>query len=537
MSASTPHDAGPLLLDLRPFERDRLADDDAWRRLVHLLLDEFTHLPGWVLFRLLDGDLLEPVHLSGFSGSTVDDLARALEGAAPWRSRGAGRFAAATCFEENPADLVAPGEPAPDHVIVLGSRDDLTGVLILSGTANGSETAPSSAVSDVIEQGLRLQRETTGILRSYEFVRSILRDVSTGLVAIDPLGRVIFLNAAAEQILGTSVGEAMGADAVRVFRTLVEGENILLEGLTGDLPTMEVWLRRSDGRELPVELRLSRIRPRDGKVLGVVGTFQDISEMRSLQERLRHRDRLATIGELAAGIAHEIGNPLTGIRGCAQILRDRLPAEDDSQELIRVILEEVDRLHRLSQQVRHYVRPNAPRMQRRSVVPMLERVVALVQPAADEFGIAIHASFAPGTPEIYHDPDQITQVLQNLLTNAVQAMSEGGRLEIDLKPIKRPATVRARRSRRAGDRDDEPRPGAEREFVRVCVADTGPGLSAEDQERIFNPFYTTKPDGLGLGLSISQTIVGEHSGFLSVVSQVGKGTTFILDLPVDRRAQ
>ena len=253
---------------------------------------------------------------------------------------------------------------------------------------------------------------------------------------------------------------------------------------------------------------------------------------------MRHRDRLATIGELAAGIAHEIGNPLTGIRGCAQILRDRLPKADDSQALIQVILEEVDRLGRLSNQVRHYVRPNAPRMRQAPVSASVDQVLAVLARPAEEAGISIHRKEPPDLPEIYHDPDQITQVLHNLIQNGVEAMAPGGgRLEVELALVNRTRSPEAPRGRRAEDRGRRRARRRESPYVRVRVSDTGPGIAEEELGRVFNPFFTTKANGLGLGLSISQTIVGEHGGFLSVVSQVGKGTTFTLDLPVDRRAQ
>jgi two-component system sensor histidine kinase HydH len=365
-------------------------------------------------------------------------------------------------------------------------------------------------------------------------MRSILRDASTGLIAIDPLGRVIYVNATAESILGLSAEAAVGADSLRVFRTMADGENVLLQGLSGDLPGNEVWVRRPDGKELPVELRLSQIRAADGQVLGVVGAFDDLSEIRGMQDRLRHRDRLATVGELAAGIAHEIGNPLTGIRGCAQILRDRVGEE--SQELVRVIVEEVDRLGRLAGQVGHYVRPNAPRMQRKPVTDCVDRVIELTVAAADEAGVSVHRDWPPDLPEIYHDPEQVEQVVMNLVQNAIEAMrGEGGRLTVHLQALRRRITVGPRRGRRSGDRYDVPHE-IDREFVRVSVSDTGPGIAPDVLERIWNPFFTTKPDGLGLGLSLSQTIVQEHAGSLTAISTDGKGTTFILDLPVDRRA-
>lgn len=439
------------------------------------------------------------------------------------------------------ADASAPpariSDAPPVWLMVLAIDDELVGALL-------SASAPSAdlpGMHEALALALHDRRRALGadhLHRSYELARAILQEVSTGLITVDGSGRVTFLNRAAEAVLGVSLADAVGADGVRVFRTFSGGRNVLLEGLDGARHARELWIRRRDGRDVPVRLALSPLRGRSGEAAGVLGVFEDMSEHRSLEERVRHRDRLATVGELAAGIAHEIGNPLTGIRNCAQILRDRVGDVEGARELVAVILEEVDRLGRLSNQVRHYVRPGTPRMKRRSVAETLDPVLAVMAAQAEEVGVAVLRRDAPDLPDIYHDPDQIKQVLLNLVQNAIDAMRDGGgRLDIDCRRVRRSVATGPSRARRQGDDwTPESRP-AEREFVRVRVSDTGAGVSEEALGRIFNPFFTTKPDGLGLGLSISQTIVGEHGGFLSVVSREGKGTTFILDLPVDRRAR
>jgi PAS domain S-box-containing protein len=522
----------PLLFDLSPTNRGALTDFDAFRQLVRGLLVDRSGLDAFVLFRAGAGEHLEPMETIGYGGDTVRRIARRLDAALAADAERPETIGAAELLGSPSEYLASSAEPAPTAIRLIRTERTLVGVLVHAGDG----AALDDEALAIVAGGLETRAELARLLRSYDFTRSILRDVPTGIIAIDTLGRVIFLNAAAERVLGISSGEAVGADALRIFRTLVDGENLLLEGLDGDRPMTEVWVRRHTGGEVPVELVLSRIRSRDGAVLGAVGMFHDLSELRAMQERMRHRDRLATIGELAAGIAHEIGNPLTGIRGCAQILRDRLGAGDESQELIGVILEEVDRLNRLSEQVRHYGRPRAPRMRKASVLESIDRVLAVMGPTADEAGISIVRNELTEVPEIYHDPDQIQQVLQNLVKNAIDAMDEGGRLEVSVEHVRRKVFTRPM-GRRAGDRVESKAVRVERDYVHVRVMDTGPGISDEIQERIFNPFFTTKAAGLGLGLSISQTIVSEHGGLLSVVSQPGKGTTFTLDLPVDRRAK
>lgn len=523
----------PLLLDLSPTHRGELADIIGFRQLVRSLLAERCGLTAFALFRVTT-DRVEPIESLGYGSETIREMARRLESLA---SRGEWPESCdpAPALVLGEVDVRASqAEPSPGGVRLLRRETTLLGVLVHAHAKEPARLDPASV--GVISRGLEAHAELAMLFRSYEFTRAILRDAPTGIVAIDTLGRVIFLNGAAERVLGITAGEAAGADSLRVFRTLVDGENLLLEGLEGDRPLLEVWVRQHGGGEVPVELLLSRIRSRDGTVLGAVAMFHDLSELRAVQERMKHRDRLATIGELAAGIAHEIGNPLTGIRGCAQILRDRLGPEDESQELIGVILEEVNRLNRLSEQVRHYGRPRSPRMAKGSVLEIIDRVLAIVASDAEEAGVSIVRTEVTSLPMVYYDADQIQQVLLNLVKNAIDAMSEGGRLEVEVEHVKRKVFTRPM-GRRAGDRFESQKARVERDYVHVRVRDTGPGISEEDQERIFNPFFTTKSSGLGLGLSISQTIVSEHGGLLSVMSQPGKGTTFLLDLPVDRRAK
>lgn len=528
----------PLLLDLAVPGRGSLADPDVHRRLARHLLRDVLGLTAFGLFRRAEGDRYPVVEAAGWAPATVEAVAAQLqEHVDPVGRGGGGTVPAELLLGVRPDALLGTGEPAPARGAVLAWDDRVEGVLLVADPDPGRPVRLAPELLATLSHGLRVEREVTTILRSHEFVRSILRDASTGLIATDPLGRVIYVNAAAEAILGVSAAEAQGADSLRVFRTTVDGENVLLKGLSGDLPGNEVWVRRPDGQELPVELRLSQIRSPEGQILGVVGAFHDLSELKGMQDRLRHRDRLATVGELAAGIAHEIGNPLTGIRNCTQILRDRLDAADESQELVRVILEEVDRLGRLASQVRHYVRPRAPRMQKKDAAEAVARVIELTAGEADDAGVAVHWDRPEEPHEIYHDPDQVEQVVMNLVQNAIHAMrGDGGRLTVELDPHTRRMPIGPRRGRRSDDRfDDGPRE-VERAYVRLTVSDTGPGIPADVLERIWNPFFTTKPDGLGLGLSLSQTIVQEHAGSLGVVSRAGKGTTFILDLPVDRRA-
>jgi len=496
-----------------------------------------SEIDAFLFLRLAPGSMPRTLASLGYSDTTVDRIAAAL-GAAPLRTVGhAGdRPAFNALSETTPATiLTGAGEDVPELALVVTSDADVGVFLCPALTAMQRDSVRTRLVS-VLSLVLSWDRDLGDTSRAYEFARATLSDVPVGLIAVDPDGRVIFLNAAGERVLGTSIGEAVGGASLEVFRTLVEGENVLLQGLGASLPPLEIWIRRHDGGEIPIELRLFPVRGSEGKLHGAVGAFQDLTSVRATQDQLRHRERLATIGELAAGIAHEIGNPLTGIRGCAQILRDRFSEDESATKLVSVILEEVDRLSRLSHQVRQFVRPNAPHMRKAAVAEILDRVVELSAARAAEKGVRFERRDG-AIPDVYLDTDQIQQVLLNLAANAIDAFPEtGGRVVLETRTVRLPLAPAARRGRRSSDRIGDAS-AREREFVRIAVSDDGRGMSEDELARAFHPFFTTKRDGLGLGLSISQTIIGEHAGFLSVASQSGKGTTFFVDLPVDRRAE
>ncbi|MGM0574162.1 MAG: ATP-binding protein [Myxococcota bacterium] len=236
-------------------------------------------------------------------------------------------------------------------------------------------------------------------------------------------------------------------------------------------------------------------------------------------DRIRERDRLAALGQMAAGLAHEIRNPLGSIKGAAQLLTEE--SADEPSPFLEVITEEVNRLDGVVSQFLTYARPFKGGGEQVDVNHVLERTLTLLK--ADEHACTIEFVGAPNLPELRSDPELLRQVALNLARNAVEAMGdEGGRLTI--------ATGLTRRRARADAR--EPGPVGHRSFVWIRFEDEGPGIPPEVMERLFIPFYTTKPHGTGLGLAICQRIIRSLGGTIEVTSRVGEGTTFTLYLPV-----
>ena len=242
-----------------------------------------------------------------------------------------------------------------------------------------------------------------------------------------------------------------------------------------------------------------------------------------LYERMKERDRLAALGEMAAGLAHEIRNPLGAIKGAAQYLDPAALREGDA-EILQIIVEEVNRLDGVVAQFLDYSRPMGPgateKLTPTDLNEVLSRTVKLIEGSLPP-NVRLELSLEPEVPRILADAEQLKQVFINLVLNAVQAMPDGGRLAV--------RTRRPRQPLELGLSDSSPRYAADQ--VEVRFADTGAGIPEEAKDRIFIPFYTTKSKGTGLGLAISQRIVKAHGGSIEVQSRLGEGSEFILRFP------
>jgi signal transduction histidine kinase len=233
-------------------------------------------------------------------------------------------------------------------------------------------------------------------------------------------------------------------------------------------------------------------------------------------------------------VAHEIRNPLAGIGASAQLLRERMRGTEHAQ-LTDLILEEVARLDRIVENMLQFARPAQPNLRLEDVRECIQRALDLVMEEASRNDVTVETTFPPDIPKVWVDPDQMVQVVLNLVQNAIQAAA-GGEVRLVLRRVVRRPYVRRRSGRR---REDQARiPGGQpppQDWVELEITDDGHGVSPENLERLFDPFYTTRKAGTGLGLSITQAIVQEHGGLISIRSAPGKGTTVLVDLPEDKR--
>ncbi len=367
--------------------------------------------------------------------------------------------------------------------------------------------------------------------------RALMDDADAAVLVLDPRGRIASANPAALKLLGTTAGRAQGAEAATLLRTVVAGEDLAREVFAASRLEREALLHTPGAGDVPVRLRACRF----GRPSWALVTLHDLTSMWRMQQELRLHERLATLGQLSAGVAHEIRNPLAGIGTSAQVLLKRFEPGDDRARFVQVILDEVARLDRIVTSLLQYARPRQPELKAVRLADCVERVVGMSLANAQRQGVRIESDVAPRLAAVYVDEDLVHQVLLNVTLNALQAMPHGGTLRYEVRHVRRRRPPRGP-GRRAEDRreTEESRNGERRvspwlEVQQVRVIDTGVGIPRGTLTKLFDPFFTTKASGTGLGLSISQTIMQEHGGSIAVDSKEGRGTTVLLNFPLEKR--
>src|SRR5688572_30014204 len=281
---------------------------------------------------------------------------------------------------------------------------------------------------------------------SFERALDLVHD---GILHSDPEGLVRFANREACRILELTPAWALARPAEEVLRTAVPGEDLLGEAGRGRVHTWETLVLTRSGHEVPARVAVS---PITGG--GAVAVLHDLTHAQRLQRELRLRERLATVGELAAGVAHEIRNPLAGISSAAQVLLTRFEPRDDRQKFCRVIIEQVDRLDHTVTSLLKFARPPEPQLRPGRIEDVIERVLGLEAERFAEARISVERRFAPRVPVLYLDPGLLEQVLLNLVINAVQAMPGGGTLTLEVGlASRRPRPAERSRGRRSADLD------------------------------------------------------------------------------------
>lgn len=358
----------------------------------------------------------------------------------------------------------------------------------------------------------KLQQALTNMQAYYEDLLGSLQD---GLVVVDRELRVTSLNPAAEELLGISATMAHG----KPLASLLGDSSPLIALVDRAFETgrahaeHEASVVTSLGK-VSVSAIASLLADQGGEARGGVLLIRDVTRIRELEDQVRRAERLTALGTLVTGIAHEIRNPLMGVRGAAQLIEAESSFPPSLKEYTDIIIREVDRLNSLLEGMLAFAQPSPPRVVECNVNQILEELLALEEPVLMRRDITVRRIYDPQVPLIAADPDQIRQVFLNLIRNGAEAMEGGGALTLE--------TGYERRSPRCF--------GLSVAVVRVI--DQGPGLSLEVRQHLFDPFFTTKPKGTGLGLALCHRIVGDHRGTMEINDAEEGGCAVTILLPL-----
>jgi PAS domain S-box-containing protein len=342
------------------------------------------------------------------------------------------------------------------------------------------------------------------------FVESIVTHITNGIITLDGQGKITWFNPYSERVFGRKREEVLALHYREAFVSLPSWIDAI-EGNLSSPPGNSIEFRTAfhDGKEKVLDVHFSTIR-QDAFLIIV----HDVTQRKLMEEHLRRSDRLISLGVLAAGIAHEIRNPLTGISLLLDDLHDHLHEMPEERDLIRRSLQEIDRLENLINGLVDFAVPSRPmRLELHPIAGVLEKTLFLTKKLCKDHNISLSVQTEQSLPRLRFDSEKMQQALLNLLMNAIQAMPEGGRLRIGAKTIAPADHIESAWA------------------VRITVEDTGKGIAPEDIPYVFDPFFTRNKSGCGLGLAIVYGIVREHGGRISLSSKPGSGTTVWFDLP------
>ncbi|MCS7080110.1 MAG: ATP-binding protein [Chloracidobacterium sp.] len=382
-------------------------------------------------------------------------------------------------------------------------------IAILALTVLGGQLAERLRRSDA-----ELEAAARDLAQLRAFNERIVESVKSGLVTVDLTGRIMTFNRAAEEITGYCASRVRGKPLQEVFGMLHQafpGEPS--PNAKDDFRRFETDCRAADGRLLRLGFAVSPLTSEAGETTGYVFSFQDLTEILKLEEEIRRQDRLAALGKMAAGIAHEIRNPLAAMRGSIQLLQSELNLDEEQAKLMRIVLRESDRLNRTIEDFLRYARPRPLQLASVNVARLIGETISLLQHSPEirpDHEIILDAP--PDLPPITADGDQIKQVFWNLARNAVQAMPQGGRLTIAIRPTA--------------------------EYVEIHLTDTGTGFPPENLARPFEPFNSNREGGTGLGMAIVYQIVSDHGGRVRIGNRTDgvTGAEVVVALPWEATA-
>jgi two-component system, NtrC family, sensor histidine kinase HydH len=340
------------------------------------------------------------------------------------------------------------------------------------------------------------------------FAAETIASLPMGIIIVDKSRNIRYINDTACFLLGINISGITDKTAGEVLPEVIWHLHKIAD-VHGKGLEKEINIDSEKSGPTPVSVMVTNIFGQDGDFIGFLFILKDLSQIRALELKIRRKERLAALGTLASGIAHEVRNPLSSIKGYAGFFGSLFEDGSENQKAARLMVEEIDRVDRVISELLEFARPADLQLRPTQPEPLISHSLHIIRHEAGNAGIRIKETIDAPLPELHLDPDRFSQVLLNLYINAIQAMPHGGELTVDVR-VK-------------GD------------AVLFAVSDTGQGILPDDQGAVFNPYYTTKKKGTGLGLAIVHKIIEHHNGTVWLDSAMGKGTTFYISIPLENR--
>jgi PAS domain S-box-containing protein len=354
----------------------------------------------------------------------------------------------------------------------------------------------------------------------------ILRCVGSGVITFNMEGGITTFNDAAEKIIGMKREDVTGLSCADAFSPAGTFCHLLDEALLSGKPVsrQEVELQKKRGGNIWVGLSISPLKDKDGKQTGMIIVFTDLTEIKMLREQGELKRRLAMLGEMSGGIAHELRNSMGAIVGYAKILSKKFSGDEPAQEVISTIISEINNMNLIIKELLNYGKSVTPSISLVDLKEMIRKAIDTVIGKTEDRRYAVDL-IIPDLPPVYADEVLMRQALQNIIQNGIEAMPDGGRLRIEVRSQK--SEVRSKKENVVTDLQGCP----PEKGIEILISDSGVGIPQGNIDKIFLPFYTTKPRGTGMGLALVHKIILAHGGSIDVDSIEGKGTTFRIYLP------
>ncbi|MFC1828238.1 ATP-binding protein [Thermodesulfobacteriota bacterium] len=388
------------------------------------------------------------------------------------------------------SSIEAAGKADTRHAVIMGA------VLLFIGLAGITLL--------FLVQSYRATRASLSRIKA--FSDNLVENMPIGLLAIDPDKKIASFNHVAGSVFSLPADEVIGKQAEDILPKELWKQIANLDSTKG-VVEKEIDCRVDDGRVIPLEISATVLNDEAGTFLGYVLLFKDLTEVRSLRKEIARSQRLVSVGKLAAGVAHEIRNPLSSLKGFATYFKERYVDIPENLHVANIMIQEVDRLNRVVGQLFDLAKPVTVSKKTTQIRPLIEDTLKLAEPQVLEKRIKIETRISTETETVHLDPDKISQVLLNLYLNAVEAMEAGEHLSVTVSR------------------------NTEMNGVEIRISDSGAGISQDDISHVFDPYFTTKSSGTGLGLAIVHNIIEAHEGKIAIESRYGQGTTVTIFLP------